>query len=174
METIEAVKSDYGIAAFKFRVNNRWIDGSENRSTAEDYYGAHEQLRHALAFELVNDEPPVLLGGDRAPNPVEYLLHALAGCMTTSLIYHSEARGVAIDSVETHFEGDLDLRGFLGLAEVRKGFKEIRVVFDIEGDFDAAVKRELVGLARQYSPVFDMVTNGVPVDCVLADVAQAA
>ena len=166
--TIEAIKGDPEIARFQFRVRNRWIDGGENRSMVDDYRGAKQEMRHGQVFELVNDEPPVLLSGDKAPNPVEYVLHALAGCLTTSLVYHAAARGIPVRGVTTRFEGDLDLRGFLGMKDdVRRGFEAIRVVFDIDADADTAKKQELIAMAQRYSPVFDIVSNGVPVACAL-------
>lgn len=164
METIEAIKTDPGIAGFQFRLQNRWIDGGENRSRIRDFFGAREEQHRSQTFELTNDEPPVLLSNDRAPNPVEYVLHALAGCLTTALVYHAAARGIPVRSVSTRFEGDLDLRGFLGMSdEVRRGYQAIRVVFDIDADADEATKRELMAIGQKYSPVFDIVTNGVPV-----------
>jgi uncharacterized OsmC-like protein len=167
--TIAAVKADPAIAEFKFRLRNRWIDGGENRSVVDSYYGAKQEMMHAQAFELVNDEPPVLLSGDKGPNPVEYVLHALAGCLTTSLVYHAAARGIAVRGVATRFEGDLDLHGFLGLKDdIRRGFETIRVVFDIDADADDAGKRDLVAMAQRYSPVFDIVSNGTRVACALA------
>jgi len=167
--TIEAIKGDPEIARFQFRVRNRWIDGGENRSKVDDYRGAKQEMRHAQVFELVNDEPPVLLSGDKAPNPVEYVLHALAGCLTTSLVYHAAARGIAVRGVTTRFEGDLDLHGFLGMKDdVRRGFEAIRVVFDIDADADTEKKQELIAMAQRYSPVFDIVSNGVPVAVALA------
>jgi uncharacterized OsmC-like protein len=175
--TIEAIKADTSLARFQFRLRNEWIDGGENRSRISDYYGAGQEMKHARMFELVNDEPPVLLSNDKAPNPVEYVLHALAGCLTTSLVYHAAARGIAVKSVSTRFEGDLDLQGFLGLSkDVRRGFQNIRVVFDIDADADEATKRELVAMGQAYSPVFDIVSNGVPVTCTLGEspVAVAA
>jgi len=166
--TIDAIKAAPTLARFQFRLANRWVDGGENRSRIDGFYGAGAELRHAQPFELVNDEPPVLLSGDKAPNPVEYVLHALAGCLTTSLVYHAAALGIAVRAVGTRFEGDLDLRGFLGLSkEVRRGFSGIRVVFEIDADCDEAKKQELVAMAQAHSPVFDIVTNGVPVACQL-------
>lgn len=171
--TIAAVKGDPTIAEFKFRLRNAWIDGGENRSTVDSYYGARQEMMHAQAFELVNDEPPVLLSGDKGPNPVEYVLHALAGCLTTSLVYHAAAHGVAVRGVATRFEGDLDLQGFLGLRDdVRRGFKDIRVVFEIDADADETRKRDLIAMAQRYSPVFDIVTNGTRVACALATPAS--
>lgn len=162
--TIEAVKADPEVAAFQFRLTNKWAGGGENHSKIEGLHGAKQELRHAAAFEVTNNETPVLLGNDRAPNPVEHLLSALAGCLTTSMTYHAAARGIAVGSISTRLEGDLDLRGFLGLSkDVRRGFRSIRVSFDIGGDLTAAQKQELIQLAQQFSPVFDIVTNGVPV-----------
>ncbi len=176
--TIDAVNADPALATFKFRLFNQWVGGGENRSRIDDFYGASQEMRHKQPFFLINDEPEVLLSEDRGANPVEYVLHALAGCLTTSLIYHAAARGIAIEGVTTRFEGDLDLRGFLGLSEeVRRGYSGIRVMFDIDADCDAAKKRELIAMAQSFSPVFDIVTNGVPVSCQLADQesqAQAA
>jgi uncharacterized OsmC-like protein len=166
--TIAAVQADPTIAEFKFRLRNQWIDGGENRSTVDSFYGARQEMMHAQAFALVNDEPPVLLSGDKGPNPVEYVLHALAGCLTTSLVYHAAAHGIAVRGVATRFEGDLDLQGFLGIRDdVRRGFQDIRVVFDIDADADDTRKRELIAMAQRYSPVFDIVTNGTRVACAL-------
>ena len=167
-DTIEAIKGDRCIAAFKFRNRNRWINGGENRSTINTYYGANQEHTREQPFVMTNDEPPVLLGTDRGANPVEYVLHALAGCLTTSLVYHAAARGIRIEEVETRFEGDLDLRGFLGMSEdVRNGYQEIRVVFDIKADAPEATIAELVEVARKRSPVFDIVSHGTPVKVTL-------
>lgn len=174
MATVAAVKATPEIGAFQFRLENEWVDGGLNRSRIDGFYGACQEMRHARAFEVVNDEPPVLLSGDQGANPVEFVLHALAGCLTTSLVYHAAARGMKVDAVRTRFEGDLDLQGFLGLrADVRNGYQQVRVAFEIEGDLSDAQKQELMALAQARSPVFDIVSHGVPVTCRLADTAAA-
>lgn len=163
--TIEAIKATPGLAKFQFRAKNRWIDGGHNRSTIKEFYGAgQEDTTRVQAFVLDNDEPPVLLGADRGANPVEYVLHALAGCLTTSLVFHAAAQGVKIDEVESVFEGDIDLHGFLGLSDqVRNGYQQIRVTFRIKGDASPEKLEELCQLAQQRSPVFDTITNPVSV-----------
>jgi uncharacterized OsmC-like protein len=167
--TIEAITSDAAISDFAFRCENHWVGGGENRSVIHGFRGAGAETSHAVPFVLVNDEPEALLSADRAPNPVEFVLHALAGCLTTSLAYHAAARGIEVGGIRTRLEGQLDLRGFLGMApEIRRGFKEIRVEFEIEGNLDQAGKAELLAAAQQFSPVFDMLSNGVPVTCSLA------
>lgn len=166
--TVDAVKADPSLAKFEFRLTNRWEDGGLNRSTIRDFHGTNQDIPHEHPFELTNDEPPVLLSEDRGPNPVENLLHALAGCLTTSMIYHAAAKGMKVDAVRTRFEGDLDLRGFLGLdPSVRNGYQAIRAIFDIEGDLTDDQKRELMEMGPRYSPVFDVVTHGVTVECRL-------
>ncbi len=102
------------------------------------------------------------------------VLHALASCLTGALVYHAAARGIAIKGIRTRLEGDVDLQRFLGLSKsVRNGFSNVRVVFDIDADCDDSKKQELIEMAQAYSPVFDIVSNGVPVTCTLDDSTQA-
>jgi hypothetical protein len=123
LKTVDAIKTTPSIAKFKFRIHNQWVDAARNRSIADMMYGAGEELSRARPFVLEADEPPVLLGTDTAANPAEYLLHALAACLTTSMVYHAAARGIHIEEVESAFEGDIDLHGFLELdKKVRNGF----------------------------------------------------
>lgn len=173
--TIEHIKADASLANFQFRLSNNWVGGGENHSRIDDFYGAGREMRHKQPFSLVSDEPEVLLSGDRGPNAGEYVLHALASCLTGALVYHAAARGIAVKGIATRLEGDIDLRGFLGLSKnVRRGFENIRVVFDIDADCDEAGKRELIEMAQAYSPVFDMLSNGLPVSCALDDDVKAA
>ena len=115
METFDAVRRNSQIARIKFRATNQWVEGTHNRATVKDFYGALQEdtSRKPLVFEI--DEPPVLLGSNEGANPVEYVLVGLSGCLTTSLIAHAAARGIEIRGLSTRLEGDLDLRGFLGI-----------------------------------------------------------
>mgnify|MGYP002624423532 FL=1 len=174
-DTIKAVKADTGLAAFRFGLENTWKGGGANVSLIDAYSGAGEDFTREQPFEVRNDEPPVLLSGDTGPNPVENLLHALAGCLATSLVYHAAAMGMKVDAVNTRFEGDLDLRGFLGLDDsVRNGYGQIRAVFEIDGDLDEAQKEYLVQVAQERSPVFDVVSNGTEIECSLENSGMKA
>src|SRR5512138_3060620 len=114
--TIEAVSADSALARFQFRARNHWIDGGYSRTTIQGLYGAgQEDATRSEPFTVDSDEPPVLLGGNRAPNTVEYVLHALAACVSGTIVYHAAARGIALDGLETTIQGDLGLHGFLGL-----------------------------------------------------------
>jgi len=160
--TIDAVKQDTLLADFRFRASNRWIDGGHNRSTIQGFYGCRdEDHSRTQPFVMDADEPAVLLGEDNGANPVEFVLHALAACMTTSMVYHAAARGIEIKAVESSLEGDLDLRGFLGLSdEVRKGYHQVRINFKVQCNSNASLLHELV----KFSPVYDIISNSLPVE----------
>jgi uncharacterized OsmC-like protein len=163
--TLDAIKADPTIALFQFRARNRWLEGAHNRTTIRDFYAANqEDTSRGSEFVLDAGEPAILLGSDTGPNPAEHLLHALAACLTTSLVYVAAARGVELTEVESTLEGDMDVRGALGLSdEHRNGFERIRVSFRVAGNAPEEKLREIVARAQQRSAVFDMVTNGVAV-----------
>jgi len=162
--TIDAVRKSPVIAKFRFRAHNRWIDGGYNRTTVKKFHGIQQEQEHKKEFIMDADEPPLLLGKDQAPNPVEYALTALASCVTTSIVYHAAAKGITIRSMETELEGDIDLQGFLGLRDdVPRGYKEIRMVFRIDADAPPEKLEEIVQLGPTYSPVYDTITRAVPV-----------
>jgi hypothetical protein len=112
-ETVGVIKEKPEIAKFNFKAKGKWINGGHNRTTINEFYGACQTFKRSQTFVFEKDEPPVLLGEDHGANPVEYVLAALDGCLTTSLIYHAAAQGIKIDEVETSFSGDLNLHGFL-------------------------------------------------------------
>ena len=163
-ETIEHVSADSTLARFEFRARNRWIDGGHNRTTIKEFYGAgQEDASRTEPFVLDADEPPLLLGENQGPNAGEYLLQALAACLTGTIVYHAAARGIVLEGLECTIEGDVDVQGFLGLDEsVRPGFQQIRVAFKATGAFDDEQLAELARLTS-YSPVRDTVSNPVPV-----------
>jgi len=165
-ETMEALQQNPALAESQFRAKNRWISGGHNRSTIQGFYSAgQEDTTRTEPFVLDADEPLALHGTDKGPNPVEFVLHALAACLTTSMVYHAAARGIRIESVESTLEGDLDLQGFLGLSDkVRRGYKEIRVHLNVKSDASPEELRELT----KFSPVHDIVTNKVPLSISVA------
>ena len=111
------------------------------------------------------DHPAVLIGRDNAPTPVEYLLHAIAACLTAGIANIAAARGVTLRRVSSTVEGDIDLLGILGLSDgtVRNGYQQIRVTFHIEGDADEETLRGIVEQSRRRSAVYDALTNPTPV-----------
>ena len=161
--TIDAVKGNTDIAKFQFRATNTWVSGTHNRSTIHGFYGAMQEMTHKEARTYDADHPAVLVGNDNGPTPVEYLLHALAACLTAGLANIAAARGVNLAEVSSTVEGDIDLLGLLGLdPDVRNGFQHVKVSFTVRGDDPTALRR-IVEQSRARSAVFDILTNGVPV-----------
>ena len=165
MGVIDQVKGNADIANFQFRASNRWIDGGHNRSTIKEFFGAcQEDGTRTEPFVLEADEPPIRASNDKAPNPVEFVLHGLAACLTTTLAYHAAVRGIEIGSISSELEGDLDLRGFLGLSdEVRKGYHHVRVAMTVKSEAPADQLKELA----MFSPVYDMVSKSLPVELTI-------
>jgi uncharacterized OsmC-like protein len=167
--TVDAVQATPSIAKFNFKIQNQWEVGPHNRSVVDEFHGGGEERSRTKPFVLRSDEPPVLLGHDTAPNPVEYLLHALAACVTTSMVYHASARGITLQHVECSLDGDIDLHGFLALdPTVRNGYQGIRMNFTVKADCSDDQLEDLLQLGIGRSPVFDSLTNGVPVKANIA------
>lgn len=160
-QTVKAVQGTPGLGRFQFRARNRWLGGTRNRTKIKDFYGAgKEDDQRQQTFELECDEPAVLLGEDGAPNPVEHLLNALLGCVTSSLVMHAASRGIEIEAIESEVQGDIDIRGFLGLTnEVPRGYQNIRLTLRVKSNADP---HKLEELAR-FSPVFNTLINPTPV-----------
>lgn len=165
VDTIAALKADKSLARFQFRARNTWINGGENRSTIRDFHGAgQEDSSRTQAFEFTNGEPPVLLGNNEGANPVEFLLHALAGCVTTTFVLHAMARGITIKELSTELKGNIDLQGLLGLDDsVPAGYERIDIKMKVKADCSDEELDALLAYAQQHSPVCNTVCRPVPV-----------
>jgi uncharacterized OsmC-like protein len=168
VQTVDALRNDPSLAQFEFRARNQWINGGENRSCIQGFYGAGaEDTSRSEPFVFTNGEPPVLLGNNEGANPVEYLLHALAGCVTTTTVLHATARGINIKKISTELIGEMDLQGLLALDnEVPVGYKSIRINMDIEADVSDEEIEELIQFTKNHSPVCNTVCQPVPVTLV--------
>ena len=163
--TVNAVKENPEIARFQFRAHTDWVDGGQSRTTIQSFYGAgQEDASRTEPFVLEGDEPPVLLGGNRGPNAVEAVLHALASCLAVGFIYNAAAQGIKVDALDFDLEGDLDLQGFLGLSEqVRPGYEGVSVTYRVKSDAPREKIEELCTYVQKTSPVLDIIRNPVPV-----------
>jgi uncharacterized OsmC-like protein len=162
--TLDAVKQAPQAAQFQFRAHNQWISGTHNRSTIADYFGVGEERSHERTFVFDADHPAVLVGQDHGPTAVEFVLHALAACLTAGLANIAAVRRVKLTEVRSTVTGDIDLNGLLGLSpDVRNGYERITVRFTIKSDAPAEKLREIVEQSRARSAVYDVIANRVPV-----------
>jgi uncharacterized OsmC-like protein len=162
--TLDAVKQAPQAARFQFRAHNQWQSGTHNRSRIADFFGVGEERTHERTFTFDADHPAVLVGQDHGPTPVEFVLHALAACLTAGLANIAAARNITLTEVRSTVTGDIDLNGILGLdPDVRNGYQQLTVRFTIKGDAPADKLRELLDQSRARSAVYDVITNQVPV-----------
>ena len=173
--TLDAVRTQRDLAKFQFRATNRWISGTHSRTSIDGYFGAGSEQTRAKAFTYDGDHPSVLVGGDNAPTPVEFLLHGLAACITAGIGNIAAARGIDLHEVEATVEGNIDLLGLLGIdTDVRNGYQGIRITFRIKGDATEEELQKLVMRSKDRSAVYDVLTNGTPIDLrVEAEPVQA-
>lgn len=165
MNVIGEIEADSNFAQFQFRATNRWISGGHSRSKIKEFFaGNAEDTTRTDSFSLDADEPKIAAGRDSAPNSMEYVLHALASCLTGTLVYHAAVRGLNIEAVESSYTGDMDVRGLFGLSEdVRKGFHQVSVNMRVKSD---ATVEELTECAL-HSPVYDIISRALPVKFTL-------
>lgn len=165
MQTVEAITASPALAQFEFRARNRWVTGGVNVSSIMDFRaGPAEDESRREPFVFTNGEPPVLLGNNEGANPVEFLLHALAGCVTTTTVLHAAARGIELESLTTRLSGDIDLQGLLGLADVPAGYQGIRIEMDIRAtNASSEALDDLLRFTSEHSPVFNTISRPVPV-----------
>ncbi len=166
VETIDAIKQDPALANFQFRAHTTWKGGGRSETRIQGFTGAGgEDTSRTAPLVLEGDEPPVLLGENKAPNAVEAVLHALASCLSVGFVYNAAAKGIRVDSLEFDLEGDLDLHGFLGLnRKTRAGYNKIRVTYNVEADAPREDLVELCNYVQDTSPVLDILRNPVDVD----------
>jgi len=163
-ETVEAVKADPSLAKFSFSLHNAWLGGGKNRSAINAFYGAGEKQSRNEPFFYDNDEPPVLLGQDSAPNPAEFLLHALAGCITTTIVYHAAARDIEIKKIDSDAFGEMDARPFLDIpGDAKPGYHFIKVHLKVKTTADAETLKEL----GSFSPIYQTINGKTPVEILI-------
>jgi uncharacterized OsmC-like protein len=163
--TLDAVRAQRDLARFQFRARNRWVTGTHSQGISQGYHGAGQEHTRAHTFVFDADHPPVLTGGDNGPTPVEFILYALAACITAGMANIAAARGITLTRVESTVLGDIDLQGILGMSdEIRNGYEKVTIHFDVEGNAPPETLREIVEQSRARSAVYDVITNGVPVE----------
>jgi uncharacterized OsmC-like protein len=164
-ETIDLLKEQPDMGKFQFRGHTQWVYGHHAFSVIKDFHGVgKDDTSRRYEFIMHADEPDVLLGENHGPNPTETVMHALCCCVGSAIVMNAAARDIHLDKLEFDFEGDIDVRGFTGVSEdVRKGLQQIRLNVKISGDAPDSKLQELVKLGQEFSPVFDIVSNPVPI-----------
>ena len=159
-EAREALTAEPEGARFQWRVSNTWVRGTHSRSSARGFFGLGEEQDRPSGFEFDADHPEVFSADDQGATPTEVLLVALASCLTAGIATVAQNRDIQLRSVKATLEADMDVRGVLGIdTEVRNGFSDLRVTYDIDADAPPEDIEALVAQSQKRSAVFDIVTN---------------
>jgi uncharacterized OsmC-like protein len=147
-------------AHFKWRATSEWIEGTHSRSSVQGFFGLGAEQSHKRTFVFDADHPEVFAAADNGATPVEYVLVALASCLTAGIAAVAQNRGVQLYSVKAILEAGMNLYGILGIdADVRNGFDGVKVTFDIDADASKEEIAAIVAQSQKRSAVFDIVTN---------------
>jgi uncharacterized OsmC-like protein len=160
LEAREALRKAPEAAKFTWRATCKWQNGTHSRSHVNGFYGLGQEQKHRTEFTFEADHPDVFASEDKGATPVELVLAGLASCLTAGVAAVAQNRGIQLESVKATVEGDMNVLGILGAdPEVRNGYKDIRVNFEIEADADADDIAALVAQSQKRSAVFDALTN---------------
>jgi len=168
LEAREALASAPEAAQFTWRASSKWKNGVHSTTMVQNFFGLGEEQSHKTETIFDADHPEVFAAEDNGITPVEYLLVGLASCLTAGVASVAQNRGIQLRSVEATVEGNHDVRGILGDTDVRNGFNDIKVTFDIDADASQEDIEALVAQSQKRSAVFDALTNPTEVEVAVA------
>ncbi|WP_255191290.1 OsmC family protein [Natronobeatus ordinarius] len=167
-DAIDAITENPDVGQFRFFAETEWTDGLKCVTSIDEFDQAGERIR-TEEFRVEGDEPEQILGERTAPNAVELLLAALGSCLSVGYAAHAAAMDIELDDLRFELEGDVDLRGFLGIDEdTRPGYNEVTCTTHLETDASEDQLDELKERVEATSPLIDIVANEVPVKTELA------
>jgi uncharacterized OsmC-like protein len=156
----EALTEAPEAAKFMWRATSEWKHGTHSSSTVDGFFGLGEEQHHRTRYSFDLDHPEIFASEDNGAAPVEYVLVGLAGCLTAGIAAVAQNREIQLRSVTATIEGDMDVRGILGMdSDVRNGFSGIKVTYDIDADATADEIKALVAQSQKRSAVYDVITN---------------
>jgi uncharacterized OsmC-like protein len=169
LDAREVLRGAPEAAQFTRRASSRWQDGVHSSTKIQNYFGLGQEQSHKAETELEADHPEIFAATDNAITPIEYLLVGLASCLTAGVASVAQNRGIQLRSVEATLEGNHDIRGILGVdSDVRNGFNDIKVTFNIDADASRQEIEALVAQSQKRSAVFDALTNPTDVTVEVA------
>ena len=160
LDAREALTGAPQAAQFKWRATSKWVNGTHSASTVKSFFGLGEEQSHKTEFSFDADHPEIFASADNGITPVEYVLVGLASCLTAGIAAVAQNREIQLKSVEATLEGDMDVRGILGIdSDVRNGFSDIKVTYNIDADASPDDIKALVAQSQKRSAVYDIITN---------------
>jgi uncharacterized OsmC-like protein len=156
-------------AKFNWKASCKWLNGTHSQTSVQGFYGLGGQQSHKTEFTFDTDHPEIFASEDKGATPVEMVLAGLAGCLTAGVASIAQLRKIQLRSVKATLEGAMDIQGILGIdSDVRNGFNDIKVNFEIDADASKDDIEALVAQSQKRSAVFDVITNPTNVSVSVA------
>ena len=160
LDAREVLKGAPEAAKFTWRASCKWKNGTHSKTDVQGFHGLGEEQKHKTEFTFEADHPEIFASEDLGATPVEYVLVGLASCLTAGVAAVAQNRGIQLRSVEAKLEGSMDIQGILGIdSDVRNGFNDIKVNFEIDADASKDDLEALVAQSQKRSAVFDIIAN---------------
>ncbi len=160
LDAREALTATPEGAKFTWRATCKWVNGTHSRSTIKGFFGLGEEQSHKTEFTFEADHPEVFASEDNGAAPVEMVLAGLASCLTAGVAAVAQMRDIQLNSVSATLEGPMDIQGILGMdSDVRNGFDDIKVHYDIDADATDDEIKAIVAQSQKRSAVFDIIAN---------------
>ena len=164
LDAREALTGAPEATKFTWRASCKWVNGTYSEAKVSNFFGLGEEQSHKTETTFEADHPEIFASEDRGITPIEYLLVGLSSCLTAGIASVAQNRGVQLRSVESKLEGTMDIQGILGMdSDVRNGYEDIKVVFDIDADASQEDIEAIVAQSQKRSAVYDALTNPVNV-----------
>jgi uncharacterized OsmC-like protein len=165
----EALSKAPEAAKFNWRASCKWKNGTHSQTNIKGFYGLGQQQSHKTEFTFDTDHPEIFASEDKGATPVEMVLAGLAGCLTAGVASIAQLRKIQLRSVKATLEGAMDIQGILGIdSDVRNGFNDIKVNFEIDADASKDDLEALVAQSQKRSAVYDVITNPTNVSVSVA------
>jgi len=156
-------------AKFNWKASCKWMNGTHSQTSIQGFYGLGGQQSHKTEFTFDTDHPEIFASEDKGATPVEMVLAGLAGCLTAGVASIAQLRKIQLRSVKATLEGAMDIQGILGIdSDVRNGFNDIKVNFEIDADASKDDLEALVAQSQKRSAVYDVITNPTNVSVSVA------
>jgi uncharacterized OsmC-like protein len=164
LDAREVLRGAPEAAKFTWRASCKWQSGTHSQTSVDGFFGLGQEQRHKTETSFEADHPEIFASQDKGITPIEYVLVGLASCLTAGVAAVAQNRGIQLRSVESKLEGQMDIRGILGVdSEVRNGYDDIKVTFKIDADASKKEIEALVAQSQKRSAVYDIITNPVNV-----------
>jgi organic hydroperoxide reductase OsmC/OhrA len=158
---IETVSRDPSHGMTHWQVTTQWRGGTRSDTRVTNCRIGGQKVTKDFTIRV--DEPLELCGTNQYANPQEHLLAALNACMIVGYSACCALEGIELEDLRIETEGDIDLRGFLGIdPTVKPGYDQLRYTVHIQGKGTPEQFEKIHRTVLATSPNYFNLANAIP------------